>query len=53
MSKKEKVYHGVKGERITSNSASYEVNRKRDFIESMLLYVAILIGIVITIMILL
>lgn len=53
MNKKEKVYHGVKGERITSNSASYEVNRKRDFIESMLLYVAILIGIVITIMILL
>jgi len=53
MSKKEKVYHGVKGERITSNSASYEVNRKRDFIESMLLYVAMLIGIVITIMILL
>lgn len=53
MSKKEKVYHGVKGERITSNSASYEVNKKRDFIESMLLYVAMLIGIVITIMILL
>lgn len=53
MNKKEKVYHGVKGERITSNSASYEVNRKRDFIESMLLYVAMLIGIVITIMILL
>ena len=53
MSKKEKVYHGVKGERIVSNSASYEVNRKRDFIESMLLYVSILVGIVITIMILL
>ena len=53
MSKKEKVYHGVKGERIVSNSASYEIKRKRDFIESMLLYVSILVGIVITIMILL
>jgi hypothetical protein len=37
------TYHGVKGERITSNSESYEVNRKRDFIESMLLYGAMLI----------
>ena len=47
------TYHGVKGERITSNSESYEVNRKRDFIESMLLYVSILVGIIITIIILL
>ena len=46
MSKKEKVYHGVKGERIVSNSASYEVNKKRDFIESMILYSLILILIV-------
>ena len=53
MSKKEKVYHGVKGERIISNSASYEVNKKRDFIESMLLYGAMLIfitGIIIWLM---
>ena len=50
---KKNIYHGVKGEKITSNSESYEVNRKRDFVESMLLYVAMLIGIVITIMILL
>ena len=47
------TYHGVKGERITSNSESYEVNRKRDFIESMLLYGAMLIfitGIIIWLM---
>lgn len=36
-----------------NNGENYEKNKKRDFIESMLLYVAILIGIVITIMILL
>jgi hypothetical protein len=50
---KKNIYHGVKGEKITSNSESYEVNRKRDFIESMLLYVSILVGIIITIIILL
>ena len=47
------TYHGVKGERITSNSESYEVNKKRDFIESMLLYGAMLIfitGIIIWLM---
>lgn len=46
MNKKEKVYHGVKGERITSNSESYEVNRKKDFIQTMMLYITILIMIV-------
>ena len=53
MKKKTKIYHGVKGERIISNSESYKVNSKRDFIESMLLYISILVGIIITIMILL
>jgi hypothetical protein len=37
------TYHGVKGERITSNSESYEVNRKKDFIQTMMLYITILI----------
>ena len=40
------TYHGVKGEKITSNSESYEVNKKKDFIESMLLYGAMLIFII-------
>ena len=47
------TYHGVKGERITSNSESYEVNKKKDLIESMLLYGAMLIfitGIIIWLM---
>ena len=46
MKKETKIFRGVKGERITSNSESYEVNRKKDFIESMLLYGAMLIAII-------